>query len=96
MDPAYLAQASDGKKRSMPVHKSLRGGLYLAVNLLEKLKVKKRHRMEKMWLGKGVPKEVEYTEINCNTLIQEYSLGFIERKGEIGGYDENEFEEMTK
>lgn len=80
VDPGYIAQARDDEKRS--VHKSMRGRLYLQGG--------------ENVIGKGSSKEVEHTELNCNALVQEYLLGFIKKKGEIGGYEENGFEEMTK
>jgi len=93
VDPAY-GPAEDGDSKKMR-YTQMGGGLGLGIRLVENLKRTRRHRVDKMWLGKGLSKEVEYTDINCNTLVQEYLVNFIGKNGEMGGYEENGFEELS-
>lgn len=94
VDPAYGPgiEEEGGKKMR---YTQMGGGLFLGIRLVENLRKSKRHRVDNMWLGKGLPQEEEYDDINCNTLVQKYLVSFISSGGKIGGYKENGFEEMS-
>lgn len=79
-EPAEGEGSVEGSSKGKPGKmrfSSMGGGLGLAINLLRKMKGK--NTVLKYWLGKG--SELEYDDLNCNTLAQ----NFVETLLEMGG-----------
>lgn len=90
VDPGYGAlEEEEGVVPEKMRFSSMGGGLGLGISLLRKMKGK--NSVARYWLGKG--SELEYDDVNCNTLAQDFVERFIAVNGEMD-WEEEGFEEM--
>lgn len=98
VDPGYACEEKEGgegssqQKRAKLRYSSMGGGLGLAIELLRKMKG--RNSVLKYWLGKG--SELEYDDLNCNTLAQDFVENFAKDGGDVYiDWEDGGYEEMT-